>query len=55
MAGKQKIIWIDGETTGLDSLQNDLLTFYYAMKKACGTIAEQIKSGLSKNRIGMSY
>jgi len=27
MSGKQKIAWIDGETTGLDSLQNDLLTF----------------------------
>ncbi len=27
MNGSQKIAWIDGETTGLDSLQNDLLTF----------------------------
>ncbi len=27
MNGKRKIAWIDGETTGLDSLQNDLLTF----------------------------
>ena len=27
MNGKQKLAWIDGETTGLDSLQNDLLTF----------------------------
>ena len=27
MNGRQKIAWIDGETTGLDPLQNDLLTF----------------------------
>lgn len=27
MSGKQKIAYIDGETTGLDPLQNDLLTF----------------------------
>lgn len=27
MNGKRKIAWIDGETTGLDALQNDLLTF----------------------------
>lgn len=27
MSGKQKIAWIDEETTGLDSLQNDILTF----------------------------
>lgn len=26
MSGKQKIAWIDSETTGLDSLQNDILT-----------------------------
>ena len=26
MNGKQKIAWIDGETTGLDALQNDILT-----------------------------
>ena len=27
MNGKRKLAWIDGETTGLDPLQNDLLTF----------------------------
>lgn len=27
MDSKKKLAWIDGETTGLDSLQNDLLTF----------------------------
>ena len=26
MSGKQKLVWIDGETTGLDSLQNDIIT-----------------------------
>jgi len=27
MNGKKKLVWIDAETTGLDSLQNDILTF----------------------------